>query len=353
MNKIPLMIPQIPNHNEWARLLDSAKESGQWSNFGAIHNQAQRELSKITGKAALPVTNGTVAVEIAAKIAFDPGMRVAVPDFTCAATALAIIAAGCEPVIFPCDPKTWTISLDALAEYKEEYDAICVVSPFGYRVDFNSYEALAENLNKPMIYDLAGAWGMPMRTDRPCAMSFHATKNMCIGEGGAVFFSDMNQLEMAHRLIVFGFNEERETQYPQAINGKLDEIRSAVLLSQLSPDNHFKIKKRVSHKKALCAAYEKGLGEKHAHGLYRGGSPSLCVFSGFDVPALEQMGEQEGIQFKGYYRPLIGDMHGFSSYKRVGDGDLNAVFKTCVAFPSDASYEQVHLVLEVARRCSI
>lgn len=348
---IPLMRPQIPGPEEWADLLSLPKRSGQWSNFGELHNRAEKILSQKSDRFALPVTNGTVALEIAAKVVFDPGMRIAIPDFTCAATALAIISAGCEPVIFPCDRNTWTISHDVLREYRDQYDGICVVSPFGYRVDFDGFDFLAQELDKLLIYDLAGAWGMKVSTPHPYSMSFHATKNMCIGEGGAAFFSEEVRHKAAHQLVVFGFDDNRETIWPQGINGKLDEVRSAILLAQLTATRNRTINARILKKKTLCAFYEKHLGEAYAHGLYMGGAPSLCVFGGFNGDLLRELGLLNSVQFKAYYSPLISDMRAFQSYTRCGDTDN--FFRTCVAFPSDATDDEAYLVIDLARRCSI
>lgn len=343
MTNIPLLRPQIPSLDSLSSLYDESIKSGMYTNFGPCFWRAFNLLGAQFNRACLPVSNGTVAIEIAAIVHFEQGWRVAVPDFTCVATLLAIQRAGMHPVIFPCDEKTWTIDLKILAKYKNEFDAMVVVSPFGYHVDIALYQMFSTDHNKKIVFDFAGAYPMhPLTGDSPVCYSMHATKNLATGEGGFISFASPQEWSRAKKLINFAFNEHKETESIHGVNGKLDDLRCAMLCYHLS-NGREAIAARIKRKKNLIDAYQKSLPVVQNQ-LHRIGFPSVCVVAGLDAQKIEDEGSKNGISFRRYYHPLLSKMSGLSNVPRFGKS--SELFETCIGLPSDVDTSEFKTVVK-------
>src|SRR5215831_11005054 len=59
------------------------------------------------------VSNGTAALEVAvAALRLDRGSEIIIPSWTIISCAIAVLAAGCVPILVDCDPETWCMALD-------------------------------------------------------------------------------------------------------------------------------------------------------------------------------------------------------------------------------------------------
>lgn len=346
MKVIPLMRPLIPHPNEWLPLYQKSQDAGHYANFGPCFWDAKKALEDY-GENFLPVSNGTVAVQIAAQVMFPYRSVVAMPDFTCAATANALIKAGMKPLLAPVRQDTWHLDPNVLWKNRGSFNAICVVSPFGYRMDWNLYNQLAEDLNVPLIYDCAGAWGQTPDTRWPVTYSFHATKNLAIGEGGAIRFHDWEHWNRAKKLITFDFNAERESQSPAGCNGKLDEIHCAMITAHLG--RSARLTQLIARKTEAIDCYQDQLRNFIVpNEMHKFGSPSLCVLSISKSEKLETEGEKCGIQFKKYYHPMIHKMKGFQKIPRIGQS--HQMFEDCLALPGVVSDDEFDRVIEFIKR---
>lgn len=347
MNVIPLMRPLIPKPSEWLPFYQKSVDAGHYSNFGPCFLDAVKALEDIPQAQHLPVANGTVAVQIAAQVQFPYRSIVVMPDFTCSATANALIKAGMKPLLAPVNQKTWHLDPNILWKNRSSFNAICAVSTFGYRMDWDLYNQLAEDLKVPLIYDCAGAWGQKVYTQWPVTYSFHATKNLAIGEGGAIRFRDSAQWVKAKQLISFDFNEKRESQTPAGCNGKMDEVHCAMLLAHLS--NKKRIHELIFRKSVSIDCYQANLSKFAVQNeMHREGSPSLCVLSIKNSTRIESEGEKNGIQFKKYYHPIVSKMMGFQKIPRIGVS--HEMFEDCLAFPDVVNDDEFNRVVEFVKK---
>lgn len=344
---IPLIRPIFPAWSEIEPFFKKSLNTGQLANFGVCFQEVVSELKRMTDRYCLPVANGTCAIQLAIQTVFPRGARIALPDYTHVGTLQAIVAAGCIPVLFPVTRDLWTISGELLELHKDEFDGFIVVSPFGYRVDFLYYDFLADQLKKPVIYDLAGAWGIKAKTKNPVTYSLHATKNFSCGEGGLVCFQDQEQWETARRFSNFETLPDRTVDNVYGNNLKVDELKCAVILAFLK--NHHVILNRIEHKKMLVHYYQDLLKDVCIpHNLiHENSAPSLCVLAGFKAKKLEELGPSKGVIMKQYY-PLLTEMAGLSRIARVGAS--GPFFSTCVALPSDEGIDEANKVVEVIRK---
>lgn len=348
LGRIPLLRPRVPPLYEAHNYYQQATLSGQFSNAGACWRSAQEMLSKRLSRMALPVTNGTVAIEVALQALLKRGSRVAICDFTFIAQLSAVTRAGMTPVLVGADPDRWTIDPKTLYNYSQEFDAFIVTVPFGYQVQTKLYDELSEMLGKPVIYDCAGGFGMEMNTPAPVCYSFHATKNLGIGEGGAVVFSREEHYDRAFRLINFDLTEQKQPMSQWGMNGKLDELRSAMLVAALKDEAG--LRQRIESRRSLICQYQddlRGIVEGDDKHLY-GAAPQLAVFRTPFTEALMLCGPQEQIEFRRYYAPVLSKVQWRTSILCVSQSP--DYFDEFIAFPSDPTGNEYMRVVEFIQR---
>jgi dTDP-4-amino-4,6-dideoxygalactose transaminase len=219
---IPLVRPSFPPIESWApRWKAATDKTGQYSNYGQLWHEAAEKLRQMTGMQAFPCSSGTEAVGLAiqaAKSARDV-RRFDVEAFTFEATHVAAERFnGFDRIIRSDKQSPWAVR----------------TIPFG----------CGRTLQSECIVDAAGGFGPGVASlSCPIAVSFHATKNFPIGEGGCVFLPQTWALSdemVAAMNFGFDMDRKRDPHVEHVGNGKLDELRCAVLLAQLERVDYFK-----------------------------------------------------------------------------------------------------------------
>ena len=147
---------------------------------------------------ALLTHSGTAALEMAAILAdIQPGDEVIMPSFTFVSTANAFVLRGGVPVFVDIRPDTLNIDERLLEDaITERTKAIVVVHYAGVACEMDAIMALAEKHGLLVIEDaahgiLAGYKGRPLGSiGHMACLSFHETKNIISGEGGALLIND-------------------------------------------------------------------------------------------------------------------------------------------------------------------
>ena len=163
----------------------------------------ERELGAWMGaEHTIAVSSCTAAIELALRaLRLPPGSPVLTPTITFCGAVQAIIHSGLRPVFVDLDEDTLTVSPDAVARAarRERPKAMVVQHMGGYPTPVR---ALAEAAGLPasaIVEDAAhglGSSGVGTESAAAC-LSFYATKNLPIGEGGAIVTRDA---ELAGRL---------------------------------------------------------------------------------------------------------------------------------------------------------
>ena len=237
---------------------------------GPFTASATERLTRITGAAhALLTTSCTHALELASQLLnLGPGDEVIVPSFTFPSAADAIVTTGATPVFVDIDDATGNIDPDAAAAaVTERTRAVSVMHYGGVAVDIPAIERLADEHDLAVIEDnahgLGARWrGRALGTIGTFAtQSFHDTKNVHCGEGGALLLGD----EYIERAEVI---REKGTNRRQFLRGAVDkytwvdrgssylpsELNAAVLDAQLAA---FPEIQRLRHR--VWDAYAAGL----------------------------------------------------------------------------------------------
>lgn len=339
MKPIPLIRPLMPDMKNVMKHLEDSFAENTFSNFGPNYFKSVNRLQEITGKHSVLTTTGTAAIQVACSVSLPPGSRVVIPDYTHIGTYVGVRDAGMIPILCKTDELSWTLDVESLFKYKNEFDAFVVVSPFGYKVNHETYEEFARAFKKKIIYDFAGAWGQFPSTSFPVCYSTHATKAFSTGEGGFVLFSTLDEQECGRMKTNFGISKDGKFSTP-GFNLKMDEIRCAMLFEHLINDDA--VTHRI-HERALTAnIYMFELGYHDMMERFNHPSASLCV-----VPEFEDVNQEifkNKFICKKYY-PLLSTIVSYS-VKRISENNKTGLFNGCLALPIDVTKEEQQLIIE-------
>jgi dTDP-4-amino-4,6-dideoxygalactose transaminase len=341
--RIPLVRPNMPKLAEVQEYYQLAEKHGQYSNFGLCYDIAVTKLQKVyPGSHPVLVNNGTTAIQVALQASLPRGSRVALPTFTFTATLTAVVAAGMVPVLFDVSPVTWQIDRQLLFDHQDRYDAVVIVSPFGYAVDLVDYEIILGELNKPIVYDFAPAWGHPISKEYPTTFSFHATKTLPIGEGGAVMLPDPFAWKQAKQFINFDFVDSRPTTM-YGMNGKMDELHCAVLCAQLDRNEEHLVGPRMAEH--LVSWLATSVPKDITAPFPRSNSYLQLPVVNIDTSKLKAVMEylnKEGIANKRYYKPLLHEA--FPDMEFIHGEPIMAPVAT-LGLPRPASIEEADFIV--------
>lgn len=198
--------------------ISQAHASGHLSGDGPFTQRCNAWLEQRTGaNKALLTHSCTAALEMAALLLdLAPGDEVIMPSFTFVSTANAFVLRGAVPVFV--DIRADTLNLDeALIEaaITPRTKAICVVHYAGVGCDMDAIMAIADRHSLAVIEDAAQGIlstykGKPLGgIGQLAALSFHETKNVISGEGGALLINDERFVERAEILREKGTNRSK------------------------------------------------------------------------------------------------------------------------------------------------
>lgn len=166
---------------------------------------------------ALLVHSATAALEmIALLLELEPGDEVIMPSFTFVTTANAVVLRGATPVFVDVRPDTLNID-EAQAEeaITPKTRAILAVHYAGVPCEMDALNEIASRRGIAVVEDAAQAL-LSTYKGRPAgglgdaaAISFHETKNVHCGEGGALLVRRQEWLERSHVLRDKGTNRQR------------------------------------------------------------------------------------------------------------------------------------------------
>ena len=236
---IPFNRPEISLSDR--ELLKEALESGHSSGNGPFTQRSEElmETELHVGRALL-TTSCTHALEMSALLAqIKPGDEVLVPSYTFVSTASAFAMFGARPVFV--DSRSDTLNIDSSvieSAITPRTRAICVVHYGGVACEMEKILSIAGKHNLLVIEDNAHGLfakykGRYLGTFGAMAtQSFHETKNITCGEGGALLINDPSLTERAETL------REKGTNRSKFLRGQVDkytwvDVGSSWVLSDL------------------------------------------------------------------------------------------------------------------------
>lgn len=344
-----------PVGHEEEYVLD-AMRSGQLAGDGKYTALCHTWLEKsLRCEAALLTQSGTAALEMAAVLCgIEAGDEVIMPSFTFVSTANAFVLRGAVPVFVDIDAHTLNLDPDLVeAAVTFKTKAIVPVHYGGVACDMDALNAIAARHKLFVIEDAAHAmlskWGDKHlgTIGHVGCLSFHETKNVIAGEGGALLINDTALVDRARIIWQKGTNRsdfnagkvDRYTWVDQGSSYLPSELTAAYLYGQLEQAKNI-IARRVEvcerYSRALSCLEERGQAELPLlNSENSNGHLFYLILEGEDVrnAYIEHM-KSAGIMCAFHYVPLH-NSEGGSRFARFS-GDLphtNSISKRLVRLP--------------------
>jgi len=269
MKSIPFNKPFIIGR-ELALIADAVVQ-GHLSGDGAYTKLCHRWLEEhLDCRKALLTHSCTAALEIAAILCdIQPGDEVILPSYTFVSTANAFALRGAVPVFVDIRPDTLNLDEKLIgAAITPKTRCIVPVHYAGVPCEMDAIMDIARRHNLLVVEDAAQAllstWkGKALGTiGHFGCLSFHETKNIISGEGGALLLNDARFVERAEIV------REKGTNRSQFFRGEVDkytwvdigssylpsELVSAFLYAQLEHANEI-----TAQRCRICSAYAEQL----------------------------------------------------------------------------------------------
>lgn len=250
---------------------EEAIRSGHVSGNGPFTKRAEAVLTEGHGAArSLLTTSCSHALEMSALLAgLEPGDEVIVPSYTFVTTASSFLLHGATPVLVDVRADTLNLDLEAVeAAITPRTRAVCVVHYGGVGAEPEALADLCRKHDLLLVEDnahgLFGTWdGRPLGSfGAVSTLSFHETKNLACGEGGALVVNDADLVERAEIL------REKGTDRSKFFRGEVDkytwvdvgsswvpsDVLAAILLGQLERYDEIQ-----AHRAGVWQSYHDGL----------------------------------------------------------------------------------------------
>ncbi len=253
--------PNIGNRQRFLERIETMLDRRYLTNSGPFERELEQRLSGMLGvRYCVAMCNATVALEIAIR-ALNLSGEVIVPSFTFVATAHALQWQQITPVFCDIDPLTHNINPRKIEHLiTPRTSGILAVHLWGRPCAIEELQAIADANGLALLFDAAHAFGCTYGTrkiggfGRAEVLSFHATKFISAGEGGAVMTNDAALAERMQLMKNFGF-----AGYDNVIsigtNGKMNELSAAMGLTHLESLEEFARTNRTNFE-----TYEHNLG---------------------------------------------------------------------------------------------
>ncbi|KFB70962.1 MAG: UDP-4-amino-4-deoxy-L-arabinose--oxoglutarate aminotransferase [Candidatus Accumulibacter phosphatis] len=276
---IPFNKPYMTGKELW--YISQAHAQGHLAGDGSFSRKCSQWLEQTTGtRRALLTHSCTAALEMAAILAdIGPGDEVIMPSFTFVSTANAFVLRGGVPVFV--DIRSDTLNIDESrieAAITSRTKAIVPVHYAGVGCEMDVIMDIARRHGLIVIEDAAQGL-MSTYRGRPlgsignlAALSFHETKNIISGEGGALLINDARFVERAEVI------REKGTNRSQFFRGQVDkytwvdigssylpgEIISAFLFAQMEEAQAI-----TDRRLSLWSQYHRRLATAESSGVLR------------------------------------------------------------------------------------
>ena len=190
----------------------------QISGNGIFTQKCNEFLQKYLNVHSVFLTNScTSALEMAAiLVEIKQGDEIIMPSYTFVSTANAFVLRGGVPVFVDINPKTLCIDENSIEQaITQKTKVIVVVHYAGISCDMDKIKSIAKKYNLILIEDAAQAISSKYKNQylgtigNIGALSFHETKNISSGEGGAIILNDKKYIERAEIIRDKGTNRKQ------------------------------------------------------------------------------------------------------------------------------------------------
>ena len=226
--------------NEQRYVMEALQSS--WISGGEYVNRFEADFAQFChAPYAVSAANGTSALHMAfLALGIGPGDEVVVPGFGFMAAANVALHVGAKPVFTEVNADGWCMTAtDVERCITSKTRAIVPIHTYGNLCDMDPLMELAEKYDVLVIEDAAEAIGSKYKgkiagTIAPLGIfSFHATKTITTGEGGAVVTRDVELRDQMRLFRSHGMSTKRYWHEVAGHNFRLTNMQAAIGCAQL------------------------------------------------------------------------------------------------------------------------
>jgi dTDP-4-amino-4,6-dideoxygalactose transaminase len=211
--------------NNEIKYINDAISLGHISGNGKYTKLSENFISRLLSTQTLLTTSCTHSLEMCAKLlGLNELDEVIIPSYTFVSTSNAFAQTGARPVFADINLSDLNISLESAEKLiSKKTKAICIVHYGGAGATPDQFRDLCDAYNLVLIEDNAHGFGGKYKNEflgtfgALSTLSFHETKNVICGEGGATVINDSNFLSRAKIL------RDKGTNRDNFLNGLVDK----------------------------------------------------------------------------------------------------------------------------------
>lgn len=331
-------------------------------------------LAKLThSEHAIAFNTGTAAIHGAlACLKLEPEDEVIIPTMTFCSIANMVELVGARFVLVDCDPKTMTMSVDAVrAAVTEHTKAIFTNNFAGHASNLLELRDICDDHNLILLEDASHGLGGKYRghyvgnhADLTC-FSFHPSKAITTCEGGAVTTNNRQVAEWLRQFRQHGIQKDsrhkegndlpgyyQELQFA-GMNYRMSEVHAALGRSQLT-----RLDRHIERRRSIAQVYFQKLGEHPDIQLPQNEEWADNAYHLFPVQFVNRLENSRdqiyndlkdaGIDVQVHYVPIHRMPLYASDYHASDFPNAETYFSRCLSLPlyCDLSYKDIERILE-------
>jgi dTDP-4-amino-4,6-dideoxygalactose transaminase len=325
---LPYVHPRPPSLDRLKDRVASMLDSGRLTNNGPYVQAFEAALARRLDVAhCVAMANATLGLMLVPWVWKLEG-EVIVPSFTFSASVHALVWNRLTPVFVDIDPRTLTLDPRAVeAAISKDTSAIMAVNIFGTPPDLGGLEAVAKRHHLRLLCDTAQGFGTlydgrwPGSFGDAEVLSFHASKVLPTGEGGAVTTNDAETARRLRLAINFGNPGSGDCELV-GLNAKMMEWSALLGLEGLET-----LEQDLASRHSLWQAYQRRMASipgittpQLPPGATKANGQNVAILVesgefGLTRDELEQVLLAEGIEVKKYFDPPAHRMRAYASVR--------------------------------------
>ena len=285
-----------------------ALESHHQQGDGHFCHKASAALTKLLNEQNLVLTPScTSSLEMASLLLdLKPGDEVLMPSFNFTSAAIAVAKFGAIPVFLDIEPETLCLETSGIEKaITNKTKAISWVNYAGFTPNLSFLREVSESKKLALIEDNAHCLGTKFKgellgkTGDFVAYSFHATKNIQCGEGGALTMKSAEMYSRAQKI------REKGTNRNEFLSGLVDkyswvdlgssyllsEVQAALLLGNIEDFNSIQAKRLELYEK-YCENFRSFADSFAIDGSFESPEPGFSAHLFFFLVPSERMRDE-------------------------------------------------------------
>ncbi len=323
---IPLARPGVADPAQVAADVEAILRSGMLTNGPYVRRFEQEAADYLRVRHCVAVSSCTAGLMLVLRAAELSG-DVIVPSFTFAATAHAVQWNGLRPVFADIDPRTLTLSPEAVeGAVGMHTSAILATHIYGTPCDVEGLRRVADQNGIRLFFDAAHAFGSEHHGTRVGGFgdaevfSLSPTKVVIAAEGGLIATNDDRLAERCRIGRDYGNPGDYDCRFV-GLNARMSELHAATALASLAD-----LDERLLERNRLAAAYTSALRGVDGLSIPQVPAGDRSTYKdytvlvdpdvfGLDAGAVARFLLGERIETRRYYSPPV---HAMRAYRTAG-----------------------------------